>query len=193
MNGGKSVREYTAFDLFCGAGGFSEGFMNAGIHVLGGLDYDWHALATYWANLCGPGSKWIGGIPRKAIPDPGSAYIKSRNDLNPAKIVICGDIRDYHGWQILEACGVDHIDVILGSPPCTSFSSMSSKRKREAPEDYLCFEMARIILEIQPDVFCMENVPYFTKKKLSDGRRIMDIFMQITEKCDWGLYYEVAR
>ena len=39
----------TAIDLFCGAGGLSEGFRQAGFHVLVGNDYDTAAGATFEA------------------------------------------------------------------------------------------------------------------------------------------------
>ena len=42
----------TFIDLFAGAGGFSLGFMNAGMKCLGALEYDVGAARSYWANLC---------------------------------------------------------------------------------------------------------------------------------------------
>jgi len=44
----------TAVDLFCGCGGFSLGFIEAGFHVLAGLDCSVDAMHTYLANLGGP-------------------------------------------------------------------------------------------------------------------------------------------
>ena len=38
-------------DLFCGAGGISEGFREAGFHVVGGTDHDPDAVATYRHNF----------------------------------------------------------------------------------------------------------------------------------------------
>lgn len=46
-------------DLFCGAGGFSQGFRMAGYDVLGGVDIDPDACATYALNF--PGAKSICG------------------------------------------------------------------------------------------------------------------------------------
>lgn len=40
-----------AIDLFCGAGGFSLGFMQAGFHVVAGVDNDPAATVTYMYNL----------------------------------------------------------------------------------------------------------------------------------------------
>lgn len=42
---------FTAVDLFCGAGGLSEGFRQAGFAILAGSDNDPDAMATYAANF----------------------------------------------------------------------------------------------------------------------------------------------
>ena len=44
-------RAFSVVDLFCGAGGLSEGFQQAGFEVRAGTDYDPDALATYAANF----------------------------------------------------------------------------------------------------------------------------------------------
>ena len=54
-----------AMDLFCGCGGFSLGFLNAGYEVVAAVDNSTMALATYWHNLCDGNTKIIGEIPRK--------------------------------------------------------------------------------------------------------------------------------
>lgn len=50
-------------DLFCGAGGFSQGFRMAGHEILGGVDIDPDACATYALNF--PGAKAICGDLRR--------------------------------------------------------------------------------------------------------------------------------
>lgn len=40
-------------DLFCGAGGLSQGFLQAGYEVVGGTDVDPDACATYARNFLG--------------------------------------------------------------------------------------------------------------------------------------------
>src|SRR6266540_3091249 len=54
------------FDLFCGAGGLSEGFRQAGFSVLGGLDVDPDAIATFAANFQ-EGQAICGDIRNRAI------------------------------------------------------------------------------------------------------------------------------
>lgn len=55
----KSRHNMTVIDLFCGAGGLSEGFRQADFHVLAGQDYDDRAGETFSATH--PEAKFIGG------------------------------------------------------------------------------------------------------------------------------------
>lgn len=58
-NGAHVDAPFSVVDLFCGAGGLSEGFRQAGFVVLAGSDNDPDAMATYAANF--PGAKAITG------------------------------------------------------------------------------------------------------------------------------------
>lgn len=49
----------TGVDLFCGCGGFSLGFIEAGFHVLAGLDWDITTMHTYLANLGGADTQLV--------------------------------------------------------------------------------------------------------------------------------------
>ena len=46
-------------DLFAGAGGISEGFSRAGYEVLGGLDIDPDAVATFAVNFPKAAAIWV--------------------------------------------------------------------------------------------------------------------------------------
>ncbi|MGH8763419.1 MAG: DNA cytosine methyltransferase, partial [Nitrosospira sp.] len=62
----KLRHQLTVIDLFCGAGGLSEGFRQAGFHVLIGQDYDEAAGATFAATH--PEAKFIGGPIQNITP-----------------------------------------------------------------------------------------------------------------------------
>lgn len=47
----KKQKKLTAIDLFCGAGGLSLGFANAGVKILAGIDNDEEALETFRGNF----------------------------------------------------------------------------------------------------------------------------------------------
>ena len=42
----------TFADFFSGAGGFSLGFIQAGMKCVSAMDFDFDAVRTYWTNLC---------------------------------------------------------------------------------------------------------------------------------------------
>lgn len=60
----KTPIAFSAVDLFCGAGGLSEGFRQAGFTILAGSDNDPDAMATYAANF--PEAQAITGDIRQA-------------------------------------------------------------------------------------------------------------------------------
>ena len=65
-------------------------------------------------------------------------------------------------WQCdisdLSADAIPDADVIIGGPPCQSFS-LVGQRKPDDPRGKLVFEFLRIVREKQPLAFVMENVP----------------------------------
>lgn len=116
-------------DLFCGCGGFSKGFWQAGFHISYGIDNWKDAAITYKHNFSDA------AVDNKDIAD------------------ICGnDILKATG---LEA---DDIDVIIGGPPCQGFS-VSGKRMLEDPRNQLYKSFVDIVADLRPSVFVMENVP----------------------------------
>lgn len=48
----KPAPRITGVDVFCGAGGFSCGVMQAGVEVVAGIEYDCTSAMTYMTNLC---------------------------------------------------------------------------------------------------------------------------------------------
>lgn len=76
----------------------------------------------------------------------------------PRSKSICASVTDLTGEQILEAVGHDQIDLIAGGPPCQGFS-MIGHRALEDDRNRLLFEFFRLVGEIRPTYFVMENVP----------------------------------
>ena len=89
------MQNYKVVDLFCGAGGLSKGFLDAGYDVVLGIDYDDAALETFQKNH-------------------GSATamkLDLYNHENIEKIV-----------DFLKERNIDNLDVLVGGPPCQGFS-----------------------------------------------------------------------
>jgi DNA (cytosine-5)-methyltransferase 1 len=196
-------------DLFCGCGGVSLGYIRAGYDVRLGFDMDQAALMTYTNNLAIPSVKWYGKPVKQRLkagrfpviredmytrfPEATEKQRKQLSKVNhprTVRAVICDDIRKFHGLDILKLAELDCLDVLCACAPCTGFSRMG-KQKKDDPRNFLVFEAARIILEIHPSIFMMENVPELMKMKLLNGLGVYDTFCTIVNNEDWDLYYSL--
>lgn len=71
---------------------------------------------------------------------------------------ICGDITQIDYEQIKEKIGDKRIDIIIGGPPCQGMS-LSGPRKFDDPRNKLYLSYIRLVDEIKPRAFVIENVP----------------------------------
>ena len=128
-------------DLFCGVGGMSLGFEQAGFEVAAAIDNDPIHLATYATNF----------------PDT--------ETLN-------ADLGKISGRKIREATGLGdrRIDVLFGGSPCQGFSYMG-KHDSEDPRNYLLLDFARLVRELAPTYFVLENVPGLLSEGAEPFRR----------------------
>lgn len=122
---------YTAIDLFSGCGGLTQGLKSAGFNVLCGCEIR---------------------------PEAREAY-----SLNHPDTHVYPDIRKLHGSDLIQrfSLGVGELDLLAACPPCQGFSSMRTKNGAIAEDERneLIFEVARLIIEIQPKAILIENVP----------------------------------
>jgi DNA (cytosine-5)-methyltransferase 1 len=126
-------KKLTAIDLFCGAGGLSEGFRQAGFHVLAGQDYDSVAGKTFAATH--RDAKFIGG---------------PIQDVTADQLLVAAGIAK------------GELDVIVGGPPCQGYSVYNHHRGAQDPRAGLFREYLRIVDGIMPRWLVMENVTGIT-------------------------------
>jgi DNA (cytosine-5)-methyltransferase 1 len=119
----------TAIDLFCGAGGLSEGFRQAGFHVLAGNDFDQSAGRTY--ERTHKEAKFLPG----PIQNIGAADLLRAAGLKPGEL-----------------------DVLIGGPPCQAYSIYNHQRGLHDDRANLFREYLRIVEGIQPKWVVVENV-----------------------------------
>lgn len=126
---GRSPERPVAIDLFAGAGGLSLGFEQAGFDVVAAVEHD-----------------------------PIHAAIHELNFPNCA--VLCRDVARLTGEEVRAAAklGRRTIDVVIGGPPCQGFS-LIGHRVLEDPRNSLVFHFLRLVTELKPRLFLMENVP----------------------------------
>lgn len=130
---------FNVVSLFAGGGGSSTGYRLAGGNVLAINEFVDSAQKTYQDNY-------------------------------PNTYIFKNDIRELTGKMILDKINLKkgELDILDGSPPCSSFSSAGAKEKlwgkvkkysdTEQRTDDLFFEFARILNDIKPKVFICENV-----------------------------------
>lgn len=108
--------------------------------------------------------------------DNNKKAISTFSKNHPKSKVICGDMREISGKEILKETRLKTIDVIVGGPPCQGFS-MAGKRQPNDPRNSLFREYLRIVRELKPKVFIMENVRGLLSMKDEDGKKVIDIIL----------------
>jgi DNA (cytosine-5)-methyltransferase 1 len=124
-----SKRRFSAVDLFCGVGGFSLGVEAAGFGIVLAVDSDPVNSRAY------------------AVDFPDTA-------------VLTADVRDLTGGEMLASIGATKggLDLVIAGPPCQGFSVIGKKNATDARNE-LILEVARLVRELQPAYFVVENVP----------------------------------
>jgi site-specific DNA-cytosine methylase len=192
-----------AVDLFAGAGGFSVGFHQAGWHVAAAVEADLPAMMTYLANLGSPTTLvhqlvdggWAAQTAAEWAPGlAGKGWISHHPDQVPVEHVYLGDIRHLDGQAILDDLGLDvgEVGAVIGGPPCQGFSTAGRQNVMD-PRNSLVFEFCRIVLDIQPKTFVMENVPAMTRMVTAEGIPVLDAIALYLSKGGYADYEALKR
>lgn len=94
----------------------------------------------------------------------------------PESHIYCGDISEYSPLEFLRR---KQVQVVVGGPPCQGFS-VAGKRDPNDPRNKLFREFVRVVDELKPDYFVMENVPgILTMQKGKVADAILEAFEEI--------------
>lgn len=115
-------------------------------------------------------------------------------DAQPCEHYYLGDVRELTGEQILADLQLDGDDIgaVFGGPPCQGFS-ISGKRQKDDPRNELVFEFMRVVIEIGPRAFCMENVPGMLNMVTRDGIPVIDALALMAEEGGMGTFDAIRR
>lgn len=122
--------QLSTIDLFCGAGGITEGFRLVGFRCLYANDVDKWAIETFRANHADTLTD------NRLIEGVDAAKLRRKLKLRQ------GDL-----------------DVLAGGPPCQGFSINAPERFLDDPRNSLFRHYVRFLDEFQPKTLLFENVP----------------------------------
>jgi DNA (cytosine-5)-methyltransferase 1 len=130
VNGHKlDMKKLTAIDLFCGAGGLSAGFVQAGFDVLAGNDIDLVAGQTFQLNH--PNAKFFAG----PVQDLSAEFLLAATGLKAGELTC-----------------------LIGGPPCQGFSVYNHQRGMHDARSHLFKDYLRLVKGLLPEWIIMENV-----------------------------------
>lgn len=161
------MKKLTCLDLFCGAGGLSEGFLETGkFDFLGHVEWEKPMVDTLRNNLV---KRW-----GYSVEDARKSVIQF--DVQKTDELFGGKwsedtIKEYgnNNAEEIVANGLDglvgdrSVDVIIGGPPCQAYSIAGRAQDPNSMKDdyrnYLFESFVKIVDHYRPKVFVFENVP----------------------------------
>lgn len=144
-------KKFTCLDLFCGCGGLSRGFMDAGFECVLGVDFDPAALKTFKANH-------------------GRAEAMKLDLFNHENIKMITGFLEQKNIKL---------DVLIGGPPCQGFS-VAGPRDRNDKRNFLYEAMVKLTKCVKPRAVLLENVPGLIEVNDGIGaKRIVSDFAEI--------------
>ncbi|MCS7135937.1 MAG: DNA cytosine methyltransferase [Nitrososphaerota archaeon] len=149
--------DVSILDVFAGGGGFSLGFDK---NIKAAIENHPYVVKTYAYNF-----PWVYIFPE--------------------------DVKRVSGKAILDAVG--EVDVVIGGPPCEPFTSMNRMRKKNPldrlmsdAQGRLVLEFIRLVSELNPKIYVMENVPELVEEPL--GSILKDFFERIGYKTYFNFF-----
>lgn len=164
---GDTKAEVTYIDLFSGCGGFSFGLNWAGLKEIAAIDFDPSAVKVYKTNF----------------PENKHVYHE--------------DLRFFTPEELAERTGLDHVDLIVGGPPCQGFSTVrqrdgsnSGERLIEDDRRELYQEFLKFVSFFSPDIFIIENVPGI---KSAAGGHFFNQLQNEARNLDYRVHSEIIK
>lgn len=156
-----------AVDLFSGAGGLLQSLLRSDYNVLFSVELDKAAVKTHKENF-------------------------------PDIPVFDDDIRNLKKEKMLEYTNGSSVDLVVGGPPCQGFSVFGKRRfvntqgynPREDDRNKLVYEYIRVVKELKPKYFFMENVKGFLS--LDNGLFVEEVIKEFKsigyDKIDFKIF-----
>ena len=189
-------------DLFAGAGGLSEGFIQAGYAPVAHVEMDEAACFTLKTRAA-------------------YYWLKAKNRLDIYKSYVCGEITREAFYKLvpeqvlnavlnyeisedilpvifekIDTClDGEKLDLIVGGPPCQAYSLVGRARSENGmvgdKQNYLYKLYAKFLKRYKPRFFVFENVTGLLSAKENDGNYHFDNMRALFRKCGYSTEYKI--
>lgn len=152
-------------DLFAGCGGLSEGFYKQGFNSLTHVEWDHYACESLRSRM--------------------KHYGYSSDEIS----VLEKDITDEDTIEKIESeLNGEKVDVLIGGPPCQSFSSLGRAKDengmKDDPRNFLFESYDKILNHFKPKIFVFENVTGLLTARLGKEKTVNVILKTLGKNYD---------
>lgn len=158
------MKNINVIDLFAGAGGLSEGIMQAGnMNILAHVEWEMPMVKVLRRRL---EQAW--GDTRKEAEEKVIHFDVQKTDELlyglPSDSAYCNSNSNIFNQKGIHGLlGSNDVDVIVGGPPCQAYSLVGRAQDKDSMKkdyrNYLFMSFAKIVDNLKPKVFVFENVP----------------------------------
>lgn len=174
------MKKYNVIDLFAGAGGLLEGFLQSGMYnPLASVEWEKAPVDTLRNRLK---NKW-------GIKHAEESVIWF--DMQRTEELFKGfkDVK-YGKSKGLDYYANNNVDVIIGGPPCQAYSQAGRTKDENGMRydyrNYLFEYYLKTVERYQPEIFVFENVPGMLSA-MPDGTPIVDLIKKDVEKIGYEI------
>lgn len=189
-------------DLFAGAGGLSEGFIQAGFNPIAHIESDKAACFTLKTRMA---YHWLKSNKKEQIYVDYLNGRINRNDFynSVPKVVIDSiinkEISEENLNEIFSLVDIlldgKKLDLIVGGPPCQAYSlvgrSCDTNKMIGDRRNYLYIFYGEFLKRYKPKFFIFENVTGLLSAKDNNGQRYFDEMCFLFKKIGYSIEYQV--
>lgn len=195
----RNSSKYTFLDLFAGAGGLSEGFLQAGFQPIAHVEADKAACATLKTRQA---YYWLKN--NKKI-DIYASYLKGMITRDQLWSAVPSDIlntviNEYISTETSDKIfnkidyflGEKNLDLIIGGPPCQAYSIIGRARRNmeNDPRNHLYIQYAEFLKRYQPKYFVFENVLGLLSAKNLSGELYLEKMIKLFERVGYSIEFK---